>query len=80
MVFQKVVSLQYRHSASSVQEHSFIFLDLIFDAQIVVIIDDQLYLPHAVVISHFEVELRVAIHDTAFLDHVLEWSSLLPEG
>jgi len=56
-----------------VQEHPSLLLDLLLDAEVVVLLQQ---LAHTVVFSHLEVEFRVAVHYAALLHHALEWGAL----
>ena len=78
-IFQQVVGRKDWNSTSSVLEDSPFLLNLILNADIVIIIINHhhLGLPDAVMIPHFEVQLRVAVHHTTFLDHVLERTSIM---
>lgn len=76
-VFQKVASLKDSHPAPSILEHPAFSLDLVLDANIVVVLFLGLVaLPHTVLGLDLEVKFRVAVHYCTLLDQALERTDL----
>lgn len=63
-------------SASAVLKDSSFSLDLVLDADVVIIIHCLALaaLPHAIMRLHLHVEFGVAVHDAAFLNEAFEWA------
>ena len=76
-VLQQIGSLEYSDSTASVKEHPPFSLNLLFNAQIILIVlAHHLALPYAVMLSHFEIKFRVAVHYAAFFHHSFERTCL----
>ena len=62
------------HAASPILEHSSLTLNLVLDADAVLVVHrlPLAAVPHAVVRLHLEVEFGVAVHHAAFLYEALE--------
>jgi len=66
--------LKDSHAASPILEHSSLTLNLVLDADVVLVVHrlPLAAVPHAVVRLHLEVEFGVAVHHAAFLYEALE--------
>jgi hypothetical protein len=73
-ILQQVAGLQDGHSTASILEDPSLPLDLILDADVVLVVHglSLAALPHAAVGLHLHVELGVAVHHAALLDEALE--------
>lgn len=70
--------MQDGHPTAPVYEDTSFSLNLVIDAEVVlVIINHHITLADAVVIAHFEVELRIAVHDTTFFHHTFERTNVV---